>query len=83
LNSGSFAELTDDPIEAAAACYRTWGQPLSAGAREKMAEYVSARPRGRHGSHEYSFAELGLDAAAERARFAAYTDHFDIPNEVQ
>jgi hypothetical protein len=83
LHSGSFTQLTADPIAAAAACYRTWGQPLSGLAKEKMAEYVSARPRGRHGSHEYSFAELGLDAATERARFAPYTDHFDVPNEVQ
>jgi hypothetical protein len=82
LHSGSFTELTADPIAAAAACYRTWGQPLSGLAKEKMGEYVSARPRGRHGSHEYSFAELGLDPAVERARFLAYTDHFDVPNEV-
>lgn len=82
VHSGSFAELSKSPIEGAAACYDTWGVAFSGEAQEKMAEYVSARPRGRHGSHEYSFTELGLDPAGERARFAPYTDHFDVPNEV-
>ncbi len=83
LHSGSFAELSADPIGAAQACYDTWRQPMSGPAREKMQEYVSARPRGRHGSHEYAFAELGLDVAAERIRFAPYTSRFDVPDEVQ
>jgi hypothetical protein len=47
-----------------------------------MQHYVDARPRGRHGSHEYSFGELGLDAAAERSRFSPYTSHFSVPDEV-
>jgi hypothetical protein len=47
-----------------------------------MKEYVDARPRGRHGSHEYSFDELGLDAAAERDRFSPYCNRFSVPNEV-
>jgi hypothetical protein len=83
VHSGAFADLNADPVGAAEACYQTWNQPLSAAARAKMADYVKARPRGLHGAHEYSFDELGLDAAAERARFAPYTSRFDVPNEVQ
>ena len=82
LHSGLLHRTRRDPVGAARACYASWGQPLSAAAQERMAEYVEARPRGRHGSHEYPFAELGLDAAAERARFAPYTDPFHVPNEV-
>ncbi|HEX4428626.1 MAG TPA: sulfotransferase [Frankiaceae bacterium] len=82
LHSGSFAELAADPIGAAKACYASWRLPFSAAAQERMQEYVDARPRGRHGSHEYSFGELGLDAAAERSRFAPYTQHFSVPDEV-
>ena len=29
--------------------------------------------------HEYSFAGLGLDPDAERARFARYVDRFAVP----
>ena len=83
MHSGNFADLSADPVAAAQACYDTWGQPVSAAARAQMVDYVQARPRGRHGSHEYSFDELGLSAAAERARFGPYTRHFDVPDEVQ
>lgn len=82
LHSGSYADLVSDPIAAATACYATWDQPLSERARQEMLAYVAARPRGRLGSHEYAFDELGLDAAAERARFSLYAQAFNVPNEV-
>ncbi len=86
LHSGSYTGLVQDPVGAAKACYASWGQPVSDAAQERMQAYVESRPRGRHGSHEYAFAELGLDAAAERSRFDPYTSHFcvsyDVPDEV-
>ncbi len=83
VHYGSYVQLAADPLPAAQACYDTWGLPMSAAARAGMQEYVTQRPRGRHGSHEYSFTELGLDIADERSRFAPYTSHFDVPDEVQ
>ncbi len=82
LHSGSYASLVASPVEAAADCYRTWGRAMPPAAWEKMGAYVADRPRGRHGSHEYSFASLGLDLAVERERFAPYTDHFQVPTAV-
>jgi hypothetical protein len=82
VHSGFYNELVADPVSSAKACYESWQLPFSEQAQQKMQQYVAARPRGRHGSHEYSFAELGLDAAAERTRFAPYTHHFSVPDEV-
>jgi hypothetical protein len=82
VHSGAYADLVADPVTAARACYASWGLPLSPAAREKMQAYVNARPRGRRGSHEYAFTALGLDAAAERTRFAPYTERFEVPDEV-
>ncbi len=82
VHSGYYNELVADPVGAAKACYASWNQPFTALAQERMSAYVEARPRGRHGSHEYSFAELGLDAAAERSRFAPYCNRFSVPDEV-
>jgi hypothetical protein len=82
VHSGFYNDLVADPIGAAEDCYASWQLPFTEQAQQKMQEYVAARPRGRHGSHEYSFAELGLDAAAERSRFAPYTSHFSVPDEV-
>jgi hypothetical protein len=44
-------------------------------------DYVTGKPRGAHGVHHYSLAEMGLDAAVERKRFAFYCDHFGVAEE--
>ena len=36
----------------------------------RCASYLDARPRERHGRHDYDFADTGLDLEATRARFA-------------
>ncbi len=79
LHSGAYADLVADPVGAAEACYASWGLELSDAGRAGMVDYVDARPRGRHGTHEYALADFGLDAAAERARFAPYVAAYGIP----
>jgi hypothetical protein len=79
LHSGSYADLVVDPVAAAEACYASWGIPFSDAARAGMVNYVNARPRGRHGTHEYALGDFGLDLAAERARFAPYIRAFNVP----
>jgi hypothetical protein len=48
-----------------------------------MAEELAGRPKERHGGHRWSFDDLGLDAAEQRARFARYTQRFGVPEEVR
>ena len=55
---------------------------LDRDAEARMRQYLEARPRDRHGRHDYDFADTGLDLAETRARFAAYQARYDIPNEV-
>ena len=40
-----------------------------------------AQAARRHGVHHYSLAEMGLDAAVERKRFAFYCEHFGVAEE--
>ena len=47
-----------------------------------MRAYLAARPRERHGRHEYDFADTGLDLDETRARFANYQSRYGIPSEV-
>ena len=75
-------DLVADPVGAAAGVLRELEPAVLGCSAGQDEQYVDARPRGRHGSHEYSFDELGLDAAAERNRFAPYTNHFSVPDEV-
>jgi hypothetical protein len=46
-----------------------------------MRAYLVANPSDKHGAHEYSFADTGLDEATERARVQRYQDYFGVPSE--
>ena len=47
-----------------------------------MRVHLDAHPQGARGGHAWSFADLGLDPATERARFARYQARFDVPDEL-
>jgi hypothetical protein len=54
--------------------YARIGATLTAETEGRMREYLGARPRERHGRHDYDFADTGLDVAETRARFATYQE---------
>ena len=47
----------------------------------RMRAYLAANPKDKGGGHRYEFGVAGLDPAAERRRFAAYSERFAIPVE--
>jgi hypothetical protein len=71
-------EFVDDPISVVERIYGHFGLPITAAARQSIEAHVKDNPEGRHGSHDYSLAEYGLEPAAVRARFAPYIDRFGI-----
>ena len=73
-----FHELNADPVAAVAAAYEKLGLPFTDAARNGMASWGSANPRGRHGTHRYALEDCGLDAAEVRDAFAFYLDRFDV-----
>ena len=46
-----------------------------------MRAYLAAKPKGKHGEHRYSFYDMRLDVDAERERFRAYYERYDVPIE--
>ena len=44
-------------------------------------DYLAAKPKGKHGAHRYTFADVGLDEAIVRATFARYVAHYGITEE--
>jgi hypothetical protein len=76
-----FHDLVGDPWPTMHAVYERIGTPLTADAEHRMREYLDARPRERHGRHDYDFADTGLDLEATRARFATYQARYAIPSE--
>ena len=55
---------------------------LSTGTEQRMRAYLDARPRERHGRHDYEFADTGLDLAETRARFADYQAQYAVASEL-
>jgi len=71
-------DFVDDSLGVVKRVYRHFGMGISWSAQAAFEEHVAANPRGKHGSHEYSLEEYGLDPAAVRERFASYVERFRI-----
>jgi hypothetical protein len=78
-----YQDLMADTFGTLRRVYHELGLSLDDAIELRMRAYLAAKPRGKFGRHEYTFEELELDGATERARFAAYQARFDIANEVQ
>jgi len=76
-----FAGLVADPVASVRAVLQRSGSQLDAGSEGRIRAYVEAKPRDRHGRHDYDFADTGLDPDETRARFAAYQARYDVPSE--
>ena len=77
-----YPDLVADPIGTVRRIYEHCGDPLTHEAAERLEAWMRQRPKDRHGTHRYAFADTGLDLAAERPRHAAYQARFDIPSEL-
>ena len=77
-----YQDLVADPIGTVRRIYEQCGTPITREAENLIDQWVQQRPKDRHGIHEYTFADTGLDLATERARHEAYQARYDIPSEV-
>jgi hypothetical protein len=76
-----YADFMRDQIGVIGELYAALGRPLPPDTAQAMRDYLAGRPKDKHGAHEYSFADLALDPAVERERFARYQRHFSVPEE--
>lgn len=75
-----FSEFMQDPVAQVEKLYQHWGWELSEQARHNMSQFMAAKPKGKHGKHQYAFDEvIGLDR--ERKRFKRYMDYYNIASE--
>jgi len=81
MHHGRYADFLDDPLDAAARLYARFGRPFPEELRAAMGEFLASRKRDEHGEHTYVFEDLGLDRAAQRARFRRYQEQFQVPDE--
>jgi Sulfotransferase family len=76
-----YADLVVDPMRTVEELYAACGVEFEAGARDAIAAYVKAHPKGEFGNHGYDLAEFGLDAGELAERFAGYVDRYDVAVE--
>ena len=76
-----YRELAGDPVGAVARIYEHFDETLSPEAEALMQAHLAAHPKGKHGAHRYTLADFGLEEAAVRDRFSAYTERFAVESE--
>jgi Sulfotransferase family len=76
-----YADLVQDPIRTVEDLYAACGAELNGSARDAIAAYVNAHPKGKFGTHGYDLAEFGLDVGELAERFAGYVDRYDVAVE--
>jgi hypothetical protein len=76
-----FDEFVADQVGTVVAAYEHFGMELRPEVQRRVRQHLDAKPRGRHGGHEHTFDELGLDRDEQRARFAEYQEYFGIESE--
>ncbi len=74
-------DFVGDSIATAERIYDHFSLTFSDDVRAAIDEHARANPKGKHGKHQYSLAEYGLEADAIKARFAPYIERFEIEVE--
>jgi hypothetical protein len=76
-----YQDLVRDPWKTLHAAYDRLGLDFTNAAETRMRDYLAEKPKDRHGVHQYTFADLGVDHDETRAAFARYQQHFGVPDE--
>jgi hypothetical protein len=76
-----FDEFMADDLAMVGRVYELAGQPLDAPAKDSMATFMAAHPRGLNGAVAYDLSQFGLDAAERRRALAFYTERFGVTSE--
>lgn len=76
-----FDDVVRDPVGTVGQVYERLGWEYTDDAKQRIDDYAKSKPKGSKGEHRYSLSEVGLDAAAERERFAFYTKHYVVREE--
>jgi hypothetical protein len=71
-----YADMMQDPLATVEAIYGFCGLSLPDDRRKAIADHHANNPKGKHGKHEYSLSEFGLENDWVKARYAKYEAEF-------
>jgi hypothetical protein len=73
-----YTDLVRDPIGAVRGVYRHFDLPFAAPLEERMRRFLAENPKDKHGRHQYTLGQFGLDRDEELARYRAYRERFGL-----
>ncbi|MEW6270308.1 MAG: sulfotransferase [Thermodesulfobacteriota bacterium] len=76
-----FRDFLADPFATVRTIYGRLGLELTGDAEARMRSFLADNPQDKHGLHQYTLADTGLDAGALRERARRYQQYFDVPSE--
>jgi hypothetical protein len=76
-----FSEFMADPFGAIRKVYERLDQEFTPEAEQRMRAFLAANPSDKHGLHQYTFADTGLDEGELRERARRYQEYFDVASE--
>lgn len=71
-----YRAVVGSPIETVKTIYARFDRELTPAAEQAMHDFLAANPKDKHGAHQYSLEQFGLDADEQDRRFAAYRARF-------
>ncbi|MFA7586374.1 MAG: sulfotransferase, partial [Novosphingobium sp.] len=79
IHDVQYADTVRDPMRVVRGIYAAIGDELTPAAEAAMQGYLDANPKGKHGKHEYSLEEYGLNREQVHEVFKDYIEDYDIP----
>jgi hypothetical protein len=76
-----FVDLMADPVASLRKTYEQLALEWPTGHDRTITEYLANKPKGKHGAHAYSLADVGLDQDSVRATFEHYVSYYGIVEE--
>jgi hypothetical protein len=76
-----YSDLVADPLGTVEGLYARLGLRLPGATADRIRQATTDEPSGGYGVNRYRLEEYGLDPAAEREKFAEYTEYFSIRPE--
>lgn len=71
-----YSDMMGDPLAVVEQIYAHCDLTLPPSRKTAIADHHAQNPKGKHGSHEYSLAEFGLNNADIAKRYSAYSERF-------
>ena len=77
-----YEQVVEDPVALVSRIYEHFDIEFRPQARRAMEAFVVDNPQGKHGKHDYTAEDFGMDAARDFEPFRGYCQMFDIPNSL-